>query len=77
MGVMNFSIPDDVKKAFNAAFEGQNKSAIVADLMRRAVDELARKRNGDALIEQMRALQAMGPPVSDAEIKVAREEVRS
>ena len=39
MGVMNFSIPDDVKDAFNAAFEGQNKSAIVADLMRRAVEE--------------------------------------
>ena len=34
MGVMNFSIPDDVKEAFDAAFENENKSAIVAELMR-------------------------------------------
>jgi hypothetical protein len=25
MGTMNFSIPDDVKEAFNKAFEGENK----------------------------------------------------
>ena len=28
MGTMNFSIPDDVKEAFNKAFEGENKSAV-------------------------------------------------
>ena len=76
MGVMNFSIPDEVKDAFNAAFDGQNKSAIVADLMRRAVEEHQRKRNGDALVEQMRRLQSMGPPITDADIKAAREEGR-
>ena len=76
MGVMNFSIPDDVKEAFNAAFEGQNKSAIVAELMRRAVEDHVRKCNGNALIEQMRRLQAMGPSISDADIKAAREEGR-
>ena len=30
MATMNFSIPDDVKEAFNKAFDGQNKSAVVA-----------------------------------------------
>ena len=35
MATMNFSIPDDVKEAFNKAFEGENKSAVVARLMRR------------------------------------------
>jgi predicted transcriptional regulator len=39
MGTMNFSIPDDVKDRFNALFEGQNKSAVVARLMVRAVEE--------------------------------------
>ena len=32
---MNFSVPDEVKDRFNAAFEGQNKSAIIAELGRR------------------------------------------
>ena len=30
MGTMNFSIPDDVKEAFNRAFEGENKSAVIS-----------------------------------------------
>ena len=34
MPTVSFSVPADVKKAFNAAFEGQNKSAVMADLMR-------------------------------------------
>ena len=34
MATMNFSIPDDVKDAFNRAFEGENKSAVIARLMR-------------------------------------------
>ena len=29
MPTVNFSVPEDVKDAFNSAFEGQNKSAIV------------------------------------------------
>jgi hypothetical protein len=33
----NFSVPEDVKQAFNAAFERQNKSAVIAELMREAV----------------------------------------
>lgn len=46
MGTMNFSIPDDVKAAFNDAFKDDNKSAIVTELMRRAIE---RKRLRDAL----------------------------
>ena len=37
MATVNFSVPDDVKEAFNEAFEGQNKSAIVTELMREAI----------------------------------------
>ena len=43
MATVNFSVPDEVKETFNQAFEGQNKSAIIADLMRRAV--VARRNN--------------------------------
>ena len=37
MATVNFSVPEDVKQAFNAAFEGQNKSAVLTQLMREAV----------------------------------------
>ena len=76
MGGMNFAIPDDVAEAFDAAFEGQNKSAIVEEFMRRSVEEQKRKRKGDELVEQVRRLHAKGPAVSDADIKAAREEGR-
>ncbi len=46
MATVNFSVPDDVKVAFNAAFEGQNKSAVLTQLMRDAVAqaEVQRRR---------------------------------
>jgi hypothetical protein len=76
MGTMNFSIPDDVKDAFNKAFDGQNKSAVVTGLMRKALEDVHRTKKGDALLAQMRKLQAMGPTYTDAEICVERRKGR-
>jgi hypothetical protein len=39
VATVNFSVPEHVKKTFDKAFDGMNKSAIVAHLMRQAVDE--------------------------------------
>jgi hypothetical protein len=39
MATVNFSVPDEVKETFDKTFGDQNKSAIIADLMRRAVRE--------------------------------------
>jgi hypothetical protein len=45
VATVNFSVPEEVKKAFDRTFRNRNKSAIIADLMRRAVaDEGLRKR---------------------------------
>ncbi len=76
MGTMNFSIPDEVKEAFNKAFESENKSAIVADLLRRAIEERQQKKRGAELLEQMRKLHQMGPKFTDAEVRKARHEGR-
>ena len=40
MATVNFSVPDEVKEAFNKAFAQQNKSAVIADLMRDALPEM-------------------------------------
>jgi len=36
---VNFSVPEEVKRAFNEAFAGENKSAVIAGLMERAIEE--------------------------------------
>jgi hypothetical protein len=76
MGTMNFSIPDDVKEAFNKAFDGENKSAIIANLMRRAVEERARDQRSRDFVERMRQIRARSRPVTEEEIRRAREELR-
>ena len=37
VATVNFSVPDEVKAAFNKAFARRNKSAVIAELMRDAV----------------------------------------
>ena len=76
MATMNFSIPDDVKEAFNKAFEGENKSAVVARLMRSAVEEKERARRSSGFVERLRQIRARGRPVTEDEIRRAREELR-
>ena len=80
MGTMNFSIPDDVKEAFNKAFEGENKSAVVTGLMRRAIEERQQRAKQDdafdALIEELLRARAQDPPMSDEEIRRIRVEGR-
>ncbi len=45
MSTVNFSVPEDIKLAFNATFAGQNKSAVIADLMREAVERAQRQQS--------------------------------
>ena len=76
MGTMNFSIPDDVKDAFNKAFEGENKSAVVTRLMRRAIEENERNRRSKGFVERLREIRSRSRPATDDEIRRAREELR-
>jgi len=76
MARMSVSIPDDLAEAFEKAFEGEDKSAVIAGLMRKAIaDRKPSPRPGD-LVERMRRIQASGRPVSDEEIKRVRQELR-
>jgi hypothetical protein len=77
---MNFSVPDDLKKAFNRAFKGENKSAVVAELMRKAIEEKTRRakrdKDLDAFIEELLRIRAEDPPMTDEEIRRIRVEGR-
>ena len=50
---MSFSIPDDVAETFNKAFEAENKDAVMARLMRKAVEERERSRRSGDFVERV------------------------
>jgi len=79
MATVNFSVPDEVKEAFNKEFDGQNKSAVIADLMRKAVEDAqAQKRRAQAIDEILEFRQrAELPAMTDEDIRNVRDEGRS
>jgi len=77
MSTVNFSVPDDVKEAFNAAFEGQNKSAIVAQMMREAVEREERKQRSRAAITRILQARPKAPVRSAKTLRATRERGRA
>lgn len=66
MATVNFSVPDEVKKTFDAEFADENKSAIIAGLMRRAIEERRLARRREKLFEQLtRRRSQRGATTSD------------
>lgn len=76
VATVNFSVPDAVKEAFNREFRNQNKSAVIAELMRRAVDESRARRRRKKAVRAILALRDTLEPASDEDIRRAREEAR-
>ncbi|HKZ96433.1 MAG TPA: hypothetical protein VJ045_05590 [Hyphomicrobiaceae bacterium] len=77
MGTMNFSIPDDVKDAFNEAFKDRNKSEIVTNLMRQAIEREQRRQKSESFVERMRRIRARATRTyTDEEIRAIREDLR-
>lgn len=76
MATMNFSVPSDVKNAFDKTFAGQNKSAVLTDLMRQAVEERNRRRRRARAIAKLLELRRRTRPIGDAAIRRARTRVR-
>lgn len=77
MAVVNFSVPEKVKRLFNAAFAGRNKSAIIADLMVRAVEEHKARLLREKAIDRLLARRDTKRAVRSADIRAAREELRA
>lgn len=73
MATVNFSVPDEVKAEFDRVFGGQNKSAVIADLMRRAVAEVLRRERREQLFRSLTQRRSRRPHLSDAQIRSARE----
>ena len=76
MATVNFSVPEEVKKAFNRTFKGQNKSAVIAALMREAVERAKRKQLSHKAIENILARRRNAPVRSEDDIRTTRENNR-
>lgn len=76
MATMNFSVPEDVKNEFNEVFAGENKSAVIARLMRQAIEERRREQRRRAAIDALLEIRGRQAPTDDARIAAAREEGR-
>jgi metal-responsive CopG/Arc/MetJ family transcriptional regulator len=76
MATVNFSVPDDVKEAFNETFKDQNKSAIIADLMREAVERAQRKQRSHEAIASILERRSRMTPVNAEEVQAALDELR-
>lgn len=77
MATMNFSIPDDIKASFNQAFAHENKSAVVARLLRDAVIQQQQKQQSDAAFKRILQRRQNAPQVSTQEILRLRDEIRA
>lgn len=77
MATVSFSAPDEVKRKFQETFRGVNKSSIIAELMRRAVEERRRRQRRATAIEALLELRQELPPVEDWPIARARRTGRS
>ena len=73
MATVNYSIPEDIKTAFNDAFAGQNKSAVIALLMREAIDRAQAQADSRAAITRILGRRARAPIRSVQTLKTARQ----
>lgn len=76
MSTVNFSVPEDVKAAFNATFEGQNKSAVIAQLMLEAVERERQKADSQAAYLRILERRKHAPSITEAQFRAAREDGR-
>ncbi|KNZ31677.1 MAG: hypothetical protein AD742_17070 [Methylibium sp. NZG] len=76
MATVNFSVPEDVKQAFNTAFAGANKSAVLTQLMREAVARVEEQRRRDAAARRILSRRAKAPQRSDGELARSRQSGR-
>ena len=72
MATVNFSVPDEVRDAFNEAFNDRNKSAIIAGLMREAVERFRQRRRSHEAIQRLLDRRRDRRPFSDDDIRSAR-----
>lgn len=77
MATVNFSVPDDIKNRFNQVFQNENKSHLIAELMKKAIEDHERKKRRVQAIEALLKIRTKQKPVSNQLISKVRLEGRA
>jgi hypothetical protein len=77
VATVNFSVPIEIRDAFDAAFAGENKSAVIARLMARAVEERERQKRRATLFRQLTSDRPKRPQATAGKISATRRKGRA
>ena len=72
MATVNFSVPEEIKEAFNRTFEGENKSAILSAMMKEAVERREMQQRRKTAVDAILNLREHGNVISDKDIQISR-----
>ena len=73
MATINFSISEELKEEFQTTFEKENRSALIAQLMRKAIEERKQQARRSAVIASILDWRAQQPAISPREARRARQ----
>lgn len=76
MATINFSVPEEVKAAFNEMFAQQNKSAIITELMREAVERARNRQRSRDAVSSILSRRNDAPVLTESAFRRAREDGR-
>lgn len=72
MATVNFSVPDDIKAEFDRVFGSQNKSAVIAELMRKAIADVKQRKRREEIFRLLTQRRPQRPSLSDEKIRTSR-----
>jgi hypothetical protein len=72
MATVDFSVPDDIKAGFDKVFGSRNKSAVIADLMRKTIAEMKQRSRREDIFCLLTQRRKQRPSLSDEQIRIAR-----
>lgn len=76
MATINLSIPEKLKVRFYRAFPHENRSALIARLIERAIEERERKRRGEEAVDRILSRRSRTKPVTSAQVRRILKEAR-
>lgn len=77
MATVNYSVPDEIKKKFNEVFAHENKSHLIAELMKQAIMEREHQLQRSLAIDALLKLRAKQKPINKKKFTKARQTGRS
>lgn len=72
MATVNCSVPDELNEEFDQVFAGQNKSAIIAELMRKAVAVVKHRKQREEIFHALTQRRAHRPSLKGWKLHIAR-----